>query len=108
MKSRIMVLLVLCMAFNLVQAQDRTNALLPMAEEDPWAEGENVSRLSTRIPGLGSATGAIDLSSEAMILAAEQDVDVADFAARAADWRAAWLIELEAAGDDLWERGCGW
>ena len=79
-----------------------------MPDADTWAEGDDVSRLSSRIPGLGSATGAIDLDSEAMTTAAATDPDVADFVWRARDWRAAWLVELEAAGDDLWERGCGW
>jgi len=82
--------------------------VLPMPSDDLWAEGERVTRLSTRIPGLGNSEGRIALESEAMADVAEVDVDVADFVARAGDWRAAWLEELDAAGDDLWERGCGW
>ena len=31
--------------------------LLPMGPEDYWAEGKNVRRMSTKIPGLGTATG---------------------------------------------------
>jgi len=81
---------------------------LPMPSDDLWAEGEQVRRLSTRIPGLGNAAGRIDLDSLQMAEAAATDPDVADFVTRASDWRAAWLEELGAAGDDLWERGCGW
>ncbi len=77
-----------------IEAWSDLPGFLPMPQEDTWAEGENVKRLSSKIPGLGSATGAL--------------VDVADFRDRALDWKAAWLAELEAAGDDLWARGCGW
>ena len=91
-----------------IEAWSDLPGMLPMPDADTWAEGDDVSRLSSRIPGLGSSTGAIDLDSEAMTTAAATDPDVADFVWRARDWRAAWLVELEAAGDDLWERGCGW
>jgi hypothetical protein len=91
-----------------IEAWSDLPGMLPMGDDDPWAEGDDVSRLSTRVPGLGSATGALDLNGDAMVAASAEDADVADFAARAADWRAAWLLELDAAGDDLWERGCGW
>lgn len=83
--------------------------LLPMdGDADPWAEGEGVTRLSTRIPGLGNAEGRIDLHGEAMTAAAEDDPDVADFVRRADDWYATWSAEVEAAGDSLWPVGCGW
>jgi hypothetical protein len=36
------------------------------------------------------------------------DADVADFVYRANHWFEAWSAEVEASGDDLWERGCGW
>jgi hypothetical protein len=36
---------------------------LPMAGDDPWAEDDDVMRLSTRIPGLGNAQGRIAPSS---------------------------------------------
>ena len=80
-----------------------------MPDADPWAEGDQVSRLSSRIPGLGTPTGSIDLQGEAMLSAVETDADVADFHFRALDWQAAWLVELEASdGDAMWETGCGW
>ena len=81
---------------------------LPMVATDTWAEGDNVTRLSSRIPGLGNETGMIDLDSVWMAEAAAEDVDVEDFVIRANDWLGTWSAELVAAGDDLWERGCGW
>ena len=45
--------------------------------DDRWAEGSAVHRLSTRIPGLGNATGRIDLDSPAMAAAAAADPEVA-------------------------------
>ena len=92
-----------------IEAWSELPGLLPMADpEDTWAEGPDVSRLSTRVPGLGNADGLIDLDSEWMAEAVSQDEDVADFVTRARDWFPTWSAELEAAGDDLWERGCGW
>ncbi|MFT4627024.1 MAG: hypothetical protein ACI8PZ_005705 [Myxococcota bacterium] len=92
-----------------IEAWSDQPGLLPGAVDDRWAEGEGVNRLSARIPGLGSAAGAIDLNGEAMRAAAEADVDVADFVWRAEDWTAAWLEELAASdGDRMWEVGCGW
>ncbi|MDP2305704.1 MAG: hypothetical protein Q8P18_06725 [Pseudomonadota bacterium] len=75
---------------------------------DPWAERDGVHRLSTRIPGLGNATGRIDPVGEAMTKAAATDPEVADFAARTQDFWGTWTEAYEAAGDDLFERGCGW
>ncbi len=77
-------------------------------EQDPWAETAGYPRLSTRVPGLGNAEGLIDLSSEWMHEAEAQDPDVADFAMRARDQWRYWGQELKAAGEDLYERGCGW
>jgi len=92
-----------------IEAWSDLPGMLPMdAELDPWAEGDEVSRLSTRLPGLGSANGRIDLDSPSMIEAAAADPDIDDFVVRAKDWYATWSEELELAGDDLWERGCGW
>ena len=75
--------------------------------EDLWAEGE-AHRLSTKIPGLGNSTGGIDPTGEAMTSASEADADVADFVPRTQDFWGAWNEEYRAAGDDLFERGCGW
>ena len=57
---------------------------------------------------LGTATGTLELDSPEMAAAAEADADVADFVTRANDWYGTWLAEYQAAGDDLWEVGCGW
>lgn len=81
---------------------------LPMADpNDRWGEGE-VDRLSTRIPGLGNASGLIDLDGDHMSEAAAIDPDIADFVTRANDWFVTWSAELEAAGDAMWVTGCGW
>jgi len=83
--------------------------MLPMDEAlDPWGQGHGVTRLSTRVPGLGTTDGTIDLDSQAMSDAEAADPDVADLAARARDWATTWFAELEASGDDMWEVGCGW
>ena len=73
-----------------------------------WGEADEGRRLSTRIPGLGDPGGRIDLDGEAMAAAIAADPDVADFVTRARDFGPTWLAEYNAAGDDLWERGCGW
>ncbi len=92
-----------------IEAWSDLPGLRPMdPEADPWAEGPDIPRLSTRIPGLGWADGTIDLDSPEMQAAAAADPDVADFVARARDFFDAWLAELEAAGDTMWEEGCGW
>jgi len=91
-----------------IEAWSDLLGLLPMGEGDPWAEGEVPGRLSTRVPGLGNAEGLIDLDSAWMAEAAASDPDIDDLVTRAWDWYATWLAELEAAGDDMWARGCGW
>jgi len=90
-----------------IEAWSDVDGLRPQAADDRWAEGD-IDRLSTRIPGLGTPSGRIDLEGEAMAAAATADPDVADFVARAKDWYASWLTEYQAAGDDLWAVGCGW
>jgi hypothetical protein len=91
-----------------IEAWSDLTEFLPMADpEDRWAEGESV-RLSSRVPGLGNASGLIDLDGGAMADAMAADRDVLDFVERANDWAATWGAEVEAAGDDLWPRGCGW
>ena len=83
--------------------------LLPTADPaDRWAEGADVHRLSTRVPGLGNATGLIDLESGAMAHAAARDADIADFVTRARDFWNTWYDEYQNAGPDLFQRGCGW
>lgn len=77
-------------------------------EADFWAEAPDVQRLSTRIPGLGNATGLIDINGEAMIQAAENDEDVADFVYRANNWQETWMAEYEMMIETMWTTGCGW
>jgi len=91
-----------------IEAWSDLPGYLPMDDADEWAEGGGVNRLSARIPGLGGASGRIDLDSEAMAAAEAEDADVADFVWRARDWQAAWIEETLAAGDGIWEEGCGW
>lgn len=79
--------------------------------EDPadrWAEAPAVRRLSTRVPGLGSRSGEIDLDAPWMRDAARRDPELADFVRRARDFWPAWLDALRAAGPDYFARGCGW
>jgi hypothetical protein len=91
-----------------IEAWSDVDGLRPQGPSDRWAESPEVARLATRIPGLGTSTGHIDLESPAMAAASAQDPDVADFVYRAKDWYTTWLDEYANAGDDLWERGCGW
>ncbi len=92
-----------------IEAWSDAPGMLPTADAaDRWAEGPDIHRLSTRIPGLGNATGSIDLDSEAMAQAAGRDPEITDFVARARDFWETWYAEFEAAGDDLFKRGCGW
>lgn len=92
-----------------IEAWSDLPGFLPMDKAtDPWAEGEDVDRLSTRIPGLGNAEGRIDLNGEAMNAAARADEDIADFQVRANDWYPTWSEEVAAAGDAMWTVGCGW
>ncbi|MDH4283344.1 MAG: hypothetical protein OEV36_11870 [Myxococcales bacterium] len=92
-----------------IEAWSDQPGLLPMPDPaDRWAEGEDVRRLSTKIPGLGNETGLIDLDSDAMVLAAREDPEVADFVRRAKDFWPAWLEANQEAGPDYFARGCGW
>ncbi|MCB9787606.1 MAG: hypothetical protein H6744_13070 [Deltaproteobacteria bacterium] len=77
-------------------------------ESDRWAEGPTVHRLSTHVPGLGNATGRIDLDSPAMSAAAAEDPEIADFVFRARDMWEAWFDLLAERDDDYFARGCGW
>jgi hypothetical protein len=91
-----------------IEAWSDDPSLLPMADSaDEWGEGET-SRLSTRIPGLGSPDGALDLDAAWMSEAAANDPDVLDFVTRAQDFYGTWLEEYLAAEDDVFEAGCGW
>jgi hypothetical protein len=92
-----------------IEAWSDQPGLLPMSDpNDRWAEGPDVQRLSTRVPGLGNEVGLIDLDSEAMQEAASEDPEIADFVRRAQDFWAAWIEASDEAGPDYYARGCGW
>lgn len=61
-----------------IEAWSDYPSLLPMKKEDYWAEGPNVNRLSTRVPGLGNKEGRIHIKAPWMIEAARSDSDLAD------------------------------
>jgi len=90
-----------------IEAWTDTADLRPSADaDDLWAEGDEVHRLSTKLPGLGNAEGQIDLDSPWMQDAAAADPDVADFVVRAKDFYGMWLEAYEAAGPDVFVEGC--
>jgi hypothetical protein len=91
-----------------IEAWSNLPGLLPNEGDDPWAEKDGFPRLSTRVPGLGNATGAIDLESSYMIEAGMNDPEVADFALRATHWRMYWAIAVSEAQEDFFGVGCGW
>lgn len=91
-----------------IEAWSDLPGMRPMPEDDPWAEGDEVSRLGSRIPGLGTPDGRIDPKGEPLQAAAADDPDVADFVARTDDWFAAWLDEWQEQGEDAFPIGCGW
>ncbi len=92
-----------------IEAWSDLPGLLPTADpSDAWAEGADVHRLSTRIPGLGNAKGLIDPTSDAMRRAAARDPEIADFTMRVEYFWSAWTEAYQAAGSDLFARGCGW
>lgn len=75
---------------------------------DPWAEAPTVHRLSTRVPGLGSANGLIVPTAEWMTAAAARDPELADFVRRTRDFYRSWAQAYGAAGPTAFPRGCGW
>lgn len=92
-----------------IEAWSDQPGLLPMPDpDDRWAEGPDVQRLSTKIPGLGNETGLIDLDSEAMRQAASEDPELADFVRRAEDFWPAWFEAAREADPDYFAQGCGW
>ncbi len=92
-----------------IEAWSDLPGLLPMADPtDLWAEGPDVHRMSTKLPGLGNETGLIDPESSVMRRAADRDPEIADFLIRVEYFWPTWFEEYELAGDDLFERGCGW
>ena len=90
-----------------IEAWSDVDGLRPQHTDDRWAE-DGIYRLSDILPGLGTSSGLIDLASEEMSLAADENPDIADFVYRANNWQETWMEEYANAGDDLWDRGCGW
>jgi hypothetical protein len=89
-----------------IEAWTDAPALLTMdGEKDPWAEGPEVRRLSTRVPGLGKPSGRIDPAGPAMAAAASSDAELADFSTRAQDFWGTWFVELKTNGKDIYKRG---
>lgn len=77
-----------------IEAWSDFPSLLPMDKEDYWAEGDNVERLSTRVPGLGNKTGLINPSAIWTLEAARNDPDLADLFYRIRNPYNSWLKEL--------------
>ena len=91
-----------------IEAWSDLPGMRPHDADDPWAESPGFPRLSSRIPGLGTPSGEIDLYGEWMRRAANEDEDVADFAERATDWWTFWYDELQSSPSDFFAQGCGW
>ena len=92
-----------------IEAWSDQPGLLPMADAgDPWGEGDDVHRLSTKLPGLGDPDGLIDLDAGYMAAAAARDPDIAAFVYAANDFWGAWSAAELDAGSTLFKRGCGW
>ncbi len=91
-----------------IEAWSYLPGLSPVTEADMWGEAEDFPRLANRIPGLGNASGTLDLQSPYMAQAAAADPEVADFATRAADWQLWWQDAYANADPNFFEVGCGW
>lgn len=91
-----------------IEAWSDIEGLRPHRADDPWGESPGFPRLSSRIPGLGTPSGDIDIYGEWMQRAADDDEDVASFAERATDWWTFWYEELQASPADFFATGCGW
>lgn len=76
-----------------IEAWSDFPSLLPMDTTDYWAEGDNVNRLSTRVPGLGNNEGRIDRKADWMLRAAAQDTALADMLQRLRRPFNSWLKE---------------
>ena len=93
---------------TVIEAWSDLDGLRPMTDTDSWAEASDIHRISTRIPGIGTAEGQLDINGDVFTTAAGSDPDLEDLQNRANNWMETWTAELDAAGDDLWTRGCGW
>ena len=93
---------------TVIEAWSDVDGLLPLADDDPWAEADDFERISTRIPGLGTAAGQLDINGEMYAAAAADDPLLMDLKNRSNNWTETWMEAYEAAGDTLWSDGCGW
>ena len=75
------------------------------SEDEYWAKQPDVVRLANKVPGLGNATGKIDLLSTWMTDAAAKDKDVADLVRRIKDPISTYLQQLITHSEEL-ENGC--
>ncbi len=92
-----------------IEAWSDIPGMLPFTDEnDRWAEGPDVNRLSTRVPGLGNPVGRIDPAADWMTEAAGDDEVLLDFIYRANDFWATWLELLAESPEDFFATGCGW
>ena len=95
-----------------IEAWSDYESLLPMTsgsdslwdEQEYWGMKE-VNRLSTKVPGLGNATGRIDIYSNCMNEAAEKDKDIAELQKRSKDANRFWMQELIKHNKEI-SRGC--
>ncbi len=61
---------------------------------DYWGEGNDVKRISTKVPGLGNANGLIDPTSLEFKIAAKNDEDIYDLSKRLRNPIYFWMKEL--------------
>ena len=77
-----------------IEAWSDIHGMLPMNPEiDYWAEGENINRLSTKIPGLGTKNGLIQRKSKEFIEQSKYDSDLMDLRKRLRNPVYFWLKE---------------
>lgn len=74
-------------------------------EDEYWAKQNNINRLSVKVPGLGNATGKIDINSSWMTNAVSADKDVADLVKRIKDPIKTYFQQLATHKEEL-EHGC--
>jgi len=74
---------------------------IPMDKKDYWAQGPGVKRISTRVPGLGNATGLINPKAPWMKNAANKDKDLADLLYRIQHPIVAYMHELKTQKNEI-------
>lgn len=88
-----------------IEAWSDYESLIPMDKTDYWAEGDNVRRLSTRVPGLGNLEGRINIHSDYMAEAAAEDEDLAEMVYRCKQPISTWLQLTIETFEDV-QHGC--